>query len=66
MTWELEDDVTVIQLPIERAYVASTSMMSLLDAIDGLDQVKLVAVSYTHLPASITYWQRHIISAACR
>ena len=43
MTWELEDDVTVIQLPIERAYVASTSMMSLLDAIDGLDQVKLVA-----------------------
>ena len=43
VTWELEGDVTVIQLPIERAYVASTSMMSLLDAIDGLDQVKLVA-----------------------
>ena len=39
----LAEGAVVLQLPIERAYVASTSMMSLLDAIDGLDQVKLVA-----------------------
>ena len=39
----LAEGATVLQLPIERAYVASTSMMSLLDAIGGLDQVKLVA-----------------------
>ena len=32
-----------LERPIERAYVASTSMMSLLDAIGGLDRVKLVA-----------------------
>lgn len=39
----LAENAVVLQLPIERAYVASTSMMSLLDAIDGLDRVKLVA-----------------------
>lgn len=39
----LAEGAVVLQLPIERAYVASTSMMSLLDAIGGLDRVKLVA-----------------------
>ena len=39
----LAEGAVVLQLPIDRSYVASTSMMSLLDAIDGLDRVKLVA-----------------------
>ena len=39
----LAEGAVVLQLPIDRSYVASTSMMSLLDAIGGLGQVKLVA-----------------------
>ncbi len=40
---ELDETVTVLQLPIENAYIASTSMVSLLNAIGALDCVKLVA-----------------------
>lgn len=40
---ELDETVTVLQLPLENAYIASSSMVSLLNAIDALDCVKLVA-----------------------
>lgn len=39
----LEPDVTVLQQPIERVYCASTSMTSIVDAIGGLDNIKLVS-----------------------
>ncbi len=39
----LEEDVQVLQQPIQRVYIDSTSMVSLIDAIGGLDRVKLVA-----------------------
>ncbi len=40
---ELDETVTVLQMPIDNAYIASTSMVSLMNAIDALDYVKLVA-----------------------
>ena len=40
---EIGDDVSVLQQPIDRVYLASTGMVSVIDAIGGLDHVKLVA-----------------------
>ena len=40
---ELEETVTVLQMPIDNAYIASTGMVSLMNAIGALDCVKLVA-----------------------
>ncbi len=40
---EIGDDVSVLQQPIDRVYMASTGMVSVVDAIGGLDHVKLVA-----------------------
>lgn len=40
---ELEEGVTVLQQPIDRVYMASTGMVSIIDAIGALDSVKLVA-----------------------
>jgi iron complex transport system substrate-binding protein len=40
---DLDDNVKVLQLPIEHAYVSSTGMMSLIAAIGALDHVSLVA-----------------------
>ncbi|MDE6699488.1 MAG: ABC transporter substrate-binding protein, partial [Acetatifactor sp.] len=40
---ELDETVTVLQMPIDNVYIASTGMVSLMNAIDALDYVKLVA-----------------------
>lgn len=40
---ELDADVTVLQLPLNNVYIASTGIVSLVDAIGALDHVKLVA-----------------------
>ncbi len=40
---ESDETVTVLQMPIDNAYIASTGMVSLMNAIDALDYVKLVA-----------------------
>ncbi|MCM1026337.1 MAG: ABC transporter substrate-binding protein [Roseburia sp.] len=40
---EADGEATVLQLPMEKAYIASTSMVSLLNAIGALDCVRLVA-----------------------
>lgn len=40
---DLEEGVTVLQQPIDRVYMASTGMVSVIDAIGGLDHVRLVA-----------------------
>lgn len=39
---ELDEDIYVLRQPIDRLYVASTSIVSLLDAVDALDRVQLV------------------------
>ena len=39
---DLDSAVKVLQQPIENVYIASTGMVSLLDAIGALDAVKLV------------------------
>ena len=39
----LDENVKVLQMPINNVYMASTGMVSLIDAIGGLDHVKLVA-----------------------
>ncbi len=38
----LDENVVVLQMPITNLYMASTSMVSLIDAIGALDRVKLV------------------------
>lgn len=38
----LDENVKVLQMPINNVYMASTGMVSLIDAIGGLDHVKLV------------------------
>lgn len=40
---ELDETVAVLQMPIDNVYIASTGMVSLMNAIDALDYVKLVA-----------------------
>lgn len=40
---EIDEAVTVLQMPLDNVYIASTSMVSLMNAIDALDVVKLVA-----------------------
>ncbi|MCM1191092.1 MAG: ABC transporter substrate-binding protein [Butyrivibrio sp.] len=40
---DTDETVTVLQLPIDKAYIASTSMVSLMNAIGALDYVRLVA-----------------------
>ncbi len=40
---ELDKTMTVLQMPIDNVYIASTGMVSLMNAIDALDYVKLVA-----------------------
>lgn len=40
---ETDETVAVLQMPINNAYIASTNMVSLMNAIDALDYVKLVA-----------------------
>lgn len=40
---ELDESVTVLQMPFDRVYLASTGMVSLMNAIDALDCIKLVA-----------------------
>lgn len=40
---ELEEGVVVLEMPIDKVYVASTSLVSLIDAIGELSRVKLVA-----------------------
>lgn len=40
---ELDEAVTVLQMPIDNVYIASTGMVSLMNAIGALDYVKLVA-----------------------
>lgn len=40
---EVDEAVTVLQMPIDNVYIASTGMVSLMNAIDALDCVKLVA-----------------------
>lgn len=49
---DLDGDVAVLQQPIDKMYVASANMMGLLDELDALSTVKLVAtdVSGWHLP----------------
>lgn len=39
----LGEEVTVLQLPLDRVYMSSTGMVSLIDAIGALDHVSLVA-----------------------
>lgn len=40
---ELDESVTVLQMPFDRVYIASTGMVSLMNAVDALDCIKLVA-----------------------
>lgn len=40
---ELDETVTVLQMPMDNVYIASTGMVSLMNAIGALDHVKLVA-----------------------
>lgn len=39
----LEESVSVLQMPVDHVYMASTGMVSLVDAIGALDHIKLVA-----------------------
>ena len=43
---DLAGDVVVLQLPIENVYCASSSMISLSNAIGALDKIKLCATDY--------------------
>lgn len=40
---EVEESVTILKMPMERVYIASTGMVSLMNAIDALDCIRLVA-----------------------
>lgn len=42
----LEEDVIVLQLPLDNIYCASSSMMSLTAALGALDHIKLCALDY--------------------
>ena len=37
----LDDDITVLRQPLDRIYLAATSAMSLFDAVDALDHIRL-------------------------
>lgn len=43
---DLEDGIFVLQMPVENVYSASTSLISLADAIGALDRIKLCATEY--------------------
>ena len=40
----LDDDIQVIQLPLQHIYLGATAVMSLFDAIDALDHVSMTAL----------------------
>ena len=37
----LDSDITVLQMPLDRVYLTATSVMSLYDSLDAIDQIRL-------------------------
>ena len=37
----LDSDITVLQMPLDKVYLTATSVMSLYDSLDALDQIRL-------------------------
>ncbi len=38
---ELDSDITVLQMPLDKVYLTATSVMSLYDSLDAMDQIRL-------------------------